>query len=268
MALVDAGETVQRAWRVVRAVSITMHPELLVQLNQRNVPDAPPAAEAPAPAATLPCGHPAGCLLENNPEPFCGWCWAQDSSRLASAEAHRRIDQAAALLDLIGRLTAAMRTWGSWEDGVPEAGPGEHGEVGAAYNTAVALLETRDPHELAGMLLNRLDKAEAAARDADQTAAREEALRKAVEMALSRASADDGRALGIAMMTLVEDLETALVREPASPGALRLMGEVVAAREVERDRDRLRALLASVPPSVKCEGCGEVANVFTDGGGL
>jgi len=35
---------------------------------------------------------------------------------------------------------AAMETWGSWEDGVPEAGPGESGQVGAAYDAAKAWL--------------------------------------------------------------------------------------------------------------------------------
>jgi hypothetical protein len=34
----------------------------------------------------------------------------------------------------------AMELWGSWEDGVPEGGPGEHGIVGNAYDMAKATL--------------------------------------------------------------------------------------------------------------------------------
>ena len=42
--------------------------------------------------------------------------------------------------DALAECVAAMELWGSWEDGIPEAGTDEHGRVGAAYDRACQLL--------------------------------------------------------------------------------------------------------------------------------
>jgi len=60
-------------------------------------------------------------------------------ARLHAAE--KRADEAeagaAAWRQHTAALVAAMKTWGSWEDGVPcESDGGEYGEVGAAFNAA------------------------------------------------------------------------------------------------------------------------------------
>lgn len=44
------------------------------------------------------------------------------------------------LREALGACAQAMETWGSWEDGVPEAGEGEYGSVGKAYDNAKMLL--------------------------------------------------------------------------------------------------------------------------------
>lgn len=49
----------------------------------------------------------------------------------------------ARIRELEARLLAsvtAMEIWGSWEDGIPEGGPGEYGVVGNAYDAAVVAL--------------------------------------------------------------------------------------------------------------------------------
>lgn len=81
VALVDAGRTLPQAWAITRAVATTHYPDLLKGISIRKVPDLAPAAEPSTERATLHCGHPVGCLIENNPEPICGWCWAQVGSR-------------------------------------------------------------------------------------------------------------------------------------------------------------------------------------------
>jgi len=59
------------------------------------------------------------------------WLLCQIPELIRAIEEHREV-----LSDLIG----AMDIWGSWEDGVPQAGADEFGSVGMRYNRACKLL--------------------------------------------------------------------------------------------------------------------------------
>jgi len=71
--------------------------------------------------------------------------WKENAER-AEARADAQLSR---LTEIEGRLrdcVAAMETWGSWEDGVPEGGPGntEHERVGNAYDMARVTLGYAD----------------------------------------------------------------------------------------------------------------------------
>lgn len=85
-----------------------------------------------------------------------------------------KIKQEGELLHLRGRVgdleqrlrdcVTAMTVWGSWEDGVPEAGRGEHGFVGNAYDMAKAVL---------GLVETNGERIAAVVKHADQVASLE-----------------------------------------------------------------------------------------------
>ena len=62
----------------------------------------------------------------------------RDAALASASEARAAADR---LWTMVGRLVRAMRVWGAQEDGVPEAGPGEIGSIGGAYDDARALLK-------------------------------------------------------------------------------------------------------------------------------
>ena len=63
--------------------------------------------------------------------------------RAVKAE-ERSADLEVALRDVL----QAMRLWGSWEDGIPEAGDGAHSSVGSAYDRGVDVLNEGGPKAL------------------------------------------------------------------------------------------------------------------------
>lgn len=71
--------------------------------------------------------------------------WLRDALMLRWVT--QRIHAQASELDearaLVARLVRAMKEWGSWEDGVPDANCG--GDVGAAFDAAVAYLDAVKP---------------------------------------------------------------------------------------------------------------------------
>lgn len=78
------------------------------------------------------CSNAALALFAVNSLPTLCDALAAEMKRADEAEA-----DAAAWRQHTESLIAAMKTWGSWEDGVPAASDGgEYGEVGAAFNAA------------------------------------------------------------------------------------------------------------------------------------
>ena len=79
------------------------------------------------------------CVLDDGHDGFCEPYvaptvdeWRAMKAKSADAEA-----QAAVWREHTSALVAAMKTWGSWEDGVPDASDaGECGDVGRAFNAA------------------------------------------------------------------------------------------------------------------------------------
>ena len=56
------------------------------------------------------------------------------------ADAHRGEDMEAELAAGLRDMVKAMALWGSWEDGIPEAGDDAHGSVGYAFDNACDVL--------------------------------------------------------------------------------------------------------------------------------
>lgn len=90
----------------------------------------------------------------------------------------------ARVADLESKLrdcVTAMELWGAWEDGVPEAGDGEHGFVGNAYDIAKAVLGLGDATgERIGAAIRHADRLRKAEADHEQTRAELQRLRDGV----------------------------------------------------------------------------------------
>lgn len=83
-------------------------------------------------------------LAEAVARQIAAWLAARETE--AEFVAHPRADVPALVAELSAvraillAVVRAMETWGSWEDGVPEAGDGKTGSVGRAYDDAVKML--------------------------------------------------------------------------------------------------------------------------------